>query len=373
VPSRWTTPEEFEALVSVLHEVGRGTLQCSEGSDVTIPHLARMLVDWGIRLCDPGIIVRPDHSERVRLDVMDPLTKSGYEWYPQIGVLPTTFEVGLENPFMFAVDLASVAMRATPLDELFGPLIDLRDNTARIAVYRDPEFRRRFAAETDTDVWNRNYWPWVTVSLAPSAPQLEGRSLVDVAAERAMSPAEVMLDLSIDSDLEARFAVVAGNQDEDVVMDYFHNDTIRLGKSDAGAHVSQLCDARYPTNLLGRWVREKGLAMERAVRMLTSMEAECYGIFERGALVEGWHADVTVFDPETVIDGPVRRVRDLPAGMPRLVAHAVGIEHVIVNGIPLREGDRDVVDAVDGPLPGQVLRHYHGHRERVLGPVVASR
>jgi hypothetical protein len=56
---------------------------------------------------------------------------------------------------------------------------------------------------------------------------------------------------------------------------------------------------------------------------------------------------------------PLRRVHDLPAGADRLVADAIGIDAVIVNGTVIRAAGRDVVGA-GGPLPGRLLRHGRG-------------
>ena len=69
----------------------------------------------------------------------------------------------------------------------------------------------------------------------------------------------------------------------------------------------------------------------------------------------GLPADVVIFDPDTVGCGPLRRVRDFPAGADRLVSDAIGIRAVVVEGTPIREDGRDVVDP-EGPLPGHVLR-----------------
>ena len=111
------------------------------------------------------------------------------------------------------------------------------------------------------------------------------------------------------------------------------------------------------TYLLGHWVREKkALALEEAIRMLTSQSADVFGITDRGRLEEGVPADVVVFDPETVGASGLRRVRDLPAGADRLVADAYGIDAVVVNGTVIRREGRDVVDA-EGPLPGRLLRN----------------
>ena len=62
-----------------------------------------------------------------------------------------------------------------------------------------------------------------------------------------------------------------------------------------------------------------------------------------------------LFRSRTVGASALRRVHDLPAGAPRLVSDAAGIEVVIVNGRVIRRGGRDTV-APDGPLPGRLLR-----------------
>ena len=67
----------------------------------------------------------------------------------------------------------------------------------------------------------------------------------------------------------------------------------------------------------------------------------------------GMTADITVFDPDTVAPGPVRRIRDFPADGERLTADApVGMAHVLVNGVPIRVDGAPVPDA----RPGVVLR-----------------
>jgi N-acyl-D-aspartate/D-glutamate deacylase len=61
-----------------------------------------------------------------------------------------------------------------------------------------------------------------------------------------------------------------------------------------------------------------------------------------------------IFDPETVGPGPLRRVYDLPAGADRIVADAIGIDAVVVNGSLIRRNGKDV--ARTGRLPGRLLR-----------------
>jgi len=153
------------------------------------------------------------------------------------------------------------------------------------------------------------------------------------------------------------FRMAVLNFDEDEVEVLLTDPHTMLGLSDAGAHASQLCDSGFSTHLLSRWVRERrALTLEDAVRKLTSEPAEIFGITDRGLLAAGRAADVVVFDPATVACSDLRRVHDQPAGADRLVADAIGIDAVVVNGVTIRRDGADVVDPT-GPLPGRLLRN----------------
>src|SRR5262249_10433340 len=203
-------------------------------------------------------------------------------------------------------------------------------------------------------------WERMVVSWHPPDPKLEERRVDELARARGIDPLDLLLDLALETNLEARFRMSVVNFDEHEVAELLAHPVTMLGLSDAGAHASQLCDACFATHLLGHWVREKRtLSLEAAVRMLTSRVADVMGITDRGRLEPGLAADVTVFDPDTVGCSKLRRVQDLPGGADRLVADAFGIDAVVVNGTVIREGGRDAVKA-DGPLPGKLLRGGRG-------------
>ena len=93
------------------------------------------------------------------------------------------------------------------------------------------------------------------------------------------------------------------------------------------------------------------MPLEHAIRKLTSVPAELFGIPERGRLSEGCYADVVIFDPDRVLDRESELVADLPAGSQRLVTRADGIEAVIVNGaVTVERGE------LTGARSGQVIR-----------------
>lgn len=95
--------------------------------------------------------------------------------------------------------------------------------------------------------------------------------------------------------------------------------------------------------VLGVYVRDRGvLKLEDAVRKMTSLNAAKAGIPNRGTLAVGNFADVTVFDPATVVD---KSTYTLP------FAYSEGIEYVVVNGqLVLDKGKHTDV------MPGRALR-----------------
>ncbi|MFQ5627572.1 MAG: amidohydrolase family protein, partial [bacterium] len=94
--------------------------------------------------------------------------------------------------------------------------------------------------------------------------------------------------------------------------------------------------------VLGHYVREqKTLSLQEAIRKMTALPASIVGISHRGTLAEGFRADVTVFDPDTVID---RATFAEPKQYPQ------SIEHVIVNGkMVVQDGEHT------GAKPGMVI------------------
>jgi N-acyl-D-aspartate/D-glutamate deacylase len=183
-----------------------------------------------------------------------------------------------------------------------------------------------------------------------------GRPLDAVARERGATPLDVLCDLAIADALETRFDVTFANDDVADVSRLLTAEGAIMGLSDAGAHVNQICDAVMPTDFLSSWVRDRELmSVERGLHKLTGELAGVLGL-ERGVLAPGAPADVVVLDWEALSPGPIRRVADLPAGGERLVADApTGIDHVLVNGIPIRTNGAPALDTPEH-LPGTILR-----------------
>ncbi len=95
--------------------------------------------------------------------------------------------------------------------------------------------------------------------------------------------------------------------------------------------------------VLGRYVRQQGvLPLPEAIRKMTSLPAQTFGLGSKGLLREGYDADIVIFDPDTIIDRSTFEEPSLPPA---------GIPWVIVNGQVAVEQAK-----VAGATSGRVLR-----------------
>ncbi len=193
-------------------------------------------------------------------------------------------------------------------------------------------------AETGTGLW-RECLPGDILIVHHRDANAEGKTLAQLSEGR--DPWDAMCEL-LDADITSMMVITL--MDEDDVRTIMSDPLIGIG-SDNGIPVG----LEHPRTwgcfprLLGRYVRELGLlSWPEAVRKMTSLSAEHFGLTGRGVIAPGAIADVTVFDPETVgHDGTYER----PAVDP------TGIEHVLIAG-------EVVVDAgnFSGARSGRVIR-----------------
>jgi len=351
VPSRKAELNEISALASVLSEEQSGVIQATAGRELFLKEFADLFrttgrtITWTALLA--GMTGSNDGHRRL-LEQSQQMTEQGMRIVPQVACRPLNFEMTLKEPFIF--ESLSVFKQ-----------ISAADFEGKQKIYADPEFRAVFKSKTGINSAGRfaDRWERSWVSYYPGHPELEESNLAELARARGVDPIDLMLDIGLETKLEARFRMALFNYEEDEVLALLNGKGTVIGLSDAGAHASQLCDACFSTYLMGHWVRErKAIPIERAVWMLTARPAEVFALSDRGRLAPGMAGDVVVFDRDKIGCSRLRRVNDLPSGADRLVADATGIDAVIVNGSVIRREGRDTV-AADGPLPGRLLRHGH--------------
>lgn len=207
----------------------------------------------------------------------------------------------------------------------------------------DPAVRKNLE-----DAFANPRFPIETIRLA-SLPSdkyrsLEGMGLVEAAKSAGQSLVDFTCDLLLATNLAAGCMIrhFAQRQEQDIPLLMEH--PIMMGGSD-GIYVGGKphprgtgCFARF----LGHHVRNGDWSIEEAVMKCAYHTARRFGLKDRGLIREGLAADVVVFDPDTIAD------RSTYAEGKTL---AVGVDHVLVNGVPvLQNGERTKA------LPGRGLK-----------------
>ena len=243
-------------------------------------------------------------------------------------------------------DIYTYPASSTGLDAVMPLWVQEGGHDAWVERLRDLEIRARVADEMTLLPPGRT----LLVSFRSDALKpLTGSTLEEVAADRGKSREETAMDLVVEDD--SRVGVVYFSMSEENVRRKVTLPWVSIC-SDAGALAAEgvfLESNTHPraygsfARLLGKYVREEGLLpLEEAIRRLTSFPAGNLKIRDRGRLEPGRFADVVVFDPDTVGD---RATFEEPH------QYAVGVEHVLVNGVPVvRDGEHT------GALPGRVVR-----------------
>jgi N-acyl-D-aspartate/D-glutamate deacylase len=231
----------------------------------------------------------------------------------------------------------------------------------RIAALKDPDTRNemiRAANSPEAGVFRRlaDFGRYVIGdTFSPENEGLKGRKVADIAEERGGDAFEALVNLAANDDLKTVLWPMPTDNDPaswGLRAETWENPDVVLGGSDAGAHLDRMAGAPYPTRFLGDCLRgRKLMPVERAIQMMTDDPAQLFGLRERGRLAEGYWADITVINPETVTSDDVTLVHDLPGGSARLTGGSQGVVRVLVNGVEIvRDG------AASGALPGTLMR-----------------
>jgi len=345
IPSRWADRNELETLFGAVAETGKGVIGVNGGSNLSLRDNYVLQKQLGIPFTYTAVLTQPNGGHLKALEINRQGWADGAEVWPQVSCRPLTFSMTLVDPFTLNTNSVFAELSAGGLE-------------GRRAAYADHAWRQRARDEWDQPKAFRPRWSTMEIMESTAHAELIGKRIADIAADRGTDAFDTLLDMALDEpDLLLRIRVVVANDDVDGVTTLLQDEHTTLGLSDAGAHVGQLCDAPLPTDLLGNWVRDREvLALETAIRKLTGQQADLFGFEGRGYVRPGAHADLVVFDLDTIDPGPLRRVRDFPADSERLTADApTGMSHVLVNGEPIQIDGESLPEAWDR-RPGQLVR-----------------
>jgi N-acyl-D-amino-acid deacylase len=352
MPSRLADEHELLELTGALGDAGRGVFMLTKGMTTTIPWLEQVAARNGRPVMIAAMFVDPNDPDRVfgEFDQISAARGRGRELWGHVGCFPLGMEFTLRHPY--------------PLEALLSwrPAIEAEGSDGFSRVLADPAFRAAIKAEarsrTVPNRFSYHSLEHMTVQAVQQTRHADvvGRNVAVLARAANQDPFDWLLDFGLDGELDAMVDCKLFNTDEEAVSKLLCHPHAQVTLSDAGAHLSFLCDAGFGLHLFGHWVRERGdLSLEQAVQAVTSRPAQLYRIPDRGRLARGAYADLILFDPATVGRGPKRRVSDLPAGASRVDTPAVGLHGVWVNGTRVVDERGPIADA---GRPGRLLRDF---------------
>lgn len=343
-PAPYATTEELIALASEASKFGGiyATHMRSEGSAITAA------IDEAVR------IGREAHVP-VEIWHLKAAGKPQWGWMPQIvsqieKARASGVDVGA-NTYAYPAWFNSFSAFIPPWAHDGG-------DARMIERLKDPAMRARIRKEMETpsNDWD-NEWQeiagpeaiLVSVVQSPQLLPLQGKTIAEIAKLWNKDSFDTIFDLLIQDNAFTEVAVF-GMSEPDVAL-ALQQPWVSVDNDSQGTAPDGLLGQEHPhpraygtfPRILRKYVREEHkLKLEDAIRKFSALPAERMRLADRGVLKAGMWADVVVFDPQTVTD---RATFENPNQL------SVGMEYVLVNGVPVIDGGK-----ATNALPGKVLR-----------------
>jgi N-acyl-D-amino-acid deacylase len=213
---------------------------------------------------------------------------------------------------------------------------------------KDPQIRLRIKRELEQGIkgWENfiefGGWEGIVIAFCEREKELEGKSILQIADERNQEPAETAFDILLEE--AGKVVMIIYAMSEEDVRTVMKHPLVMIGTD--GIPTSGKPHPRaygtYP-RILGKYVREEKIfPLEEAIRKMTSLPAQKFGLKDRGMIAEGMIADLVIFNPSTIQD---KSTYFNPHEKPE------GIEYVLIGGSIVLERTKLV-----NSQKGQVIR-----------------
>ena len=345
-------------------------------------------------------MLRPGESFETEFDLMEDFFRAGHGHKGSMSLMerdfaPEDWRNIIRRTEAMNADGLDISFQVAPraigsfsgLNCTFHPImahpsyLSIRDKSLaeRVSILRVPAFKKQLLSETPIQLAGEGspVPPMVDMMIA-SFPQIAEKlfkldhsgtvdyeqtgetSLAALARKNGVDVWEQAYDMLLEDDGKALIYYPVYNYYEmnyDNVLTMMQHPKALPGLSDGGAHVGTICDASFPTYLLSHWTRDRirkgsdGVALKRAVQMLTADGADYLGLTDRGRLKVGMRADINIIDYDGLDLSMPEMVQDLPAGGQRLIQPVKGYKATFV------KGERVIAnDEVTAARPGRLVR-----------------
>ena len=355
MPSTISGWSEFDFLIKAMGEHSHGIVQLASGPR-SIEDLEAISAKHGRAMfLSTGMAMFNEQEPYRAIDIFNACAAAnakGRQVYVQIPCQPLSFDFTMANAYPFYSHDGFDQIKAYNPEQLK-------------TVFREDDFRRRFRASLANPqpgmIFQGN-WERVTIAIPTlkKNSSLANQSIEEVARTQNRDPLDVILDLSLEEDLQTTFIGQFLNVGDAGVNELLQHESGVVALSDAGAHLTFMCEAGFGLHFLAKWVRERGnFTLVHGIQRLTSHPADLYGLIDRGRIVPGAYADLMLFDPDQVGVTAAERIQDLPGGGSRTIRQPLGLHGVFVNGAQVFDGEK-YLDYATGP--GMVLDHFRSSK-----------
>ena len=352
VPSNHASADEVVALAGVLSEFDRGAVEIIPRS-----------FGRGYDEADRELMIRMHEASGrpVELNLLFPSGEDPESWSKSLQWCKEQNEKGGRFHPQFATNRGGIHVKLSDTF-VFDDMKKWREvlclpEPERSERLRDPATRAELAVEFEAEAATTIGMTWANLAVEqvadPANGDKVGRTIAELAEAAGGSGVDAFLDLALSEGLETWFNMVTAPE-ATAYMDQICAQVMRepfamAGSSDGGAHLASFVGADYTTNLLTDFVPDV-LSLEEAVFKLAYMPAIVHGIRDRGAIREGYFADLVLIDMDALAKGDTWLAKDFPADSERFVVDSRGYVATIVNGAVVLEQNKHT-----GALPGHVL------------------
>jgi N-acyl-D-amino-acid deacylase len=240
---------------------------------------------------------------------------------------------------------------STDLDALLPAWTYEGGNDQEMKRLTDPVDRERIRQEIRAQTGKNDYWKTVIISAVDSERNswMEGMTVSDISVSLGLSEIDAFFRILIEEKL--RVGAIFLSMSEENLIKFLCLPYCMIGSDSSARSFDGPTRKGKPhprgfgtfPRFLGRYAGDNGLmGLSEAIYKSTSLPAMTFGLKNRGGLRVGMYADVVIFDTKTIMD---RATFDDP------FQRSSGIEHVLVNGVPvIRRG------VFAGNFPGRILR-----------------
>jgi N-acyl-D-amino-acid deacylase len=295
-------------------------------------------------------VIRIGREADIRVHISHIKTAGEKNWHKAERVIDL-IEEARDSGVRLTCDRYPYIASSTDLDALLPAWTYEGGNNEELKRLTDPVDSRRIRQEILEQTAKSDYWQTVIIASVDSEKNawMEGMTISAISVSLGLAEIDTFFRILIEEQL--RVGAIFLSMNEENLKKFLRLPYCMIGSDSSARSFDGPTRKGKPhargfgtfPRFLGRYAGERGLmGLSEAIYRSTSLPASTFGLKNRGSLREGMYADIVIFDPGTITDratyaDPYQR--------------SSGIEHVLVNGVPVIRGG-----VFAGNFPGRILR-----------------